>query len=325
VTVLPQLERDLLEAAREQLAVEATLRRELDRADRGRADGVPHVPRRHLGGVLATVLSLAVVVAIAAVGLTALKHGAGSRTAARPTVADARAELIRSLGVLRRSQTSAERHISVPLSLGGSQAALGHRATSNSARPLLSSYGDPTVDKSRVRRVEIPDGSLAIIPLTYRPSIQSGRRVEAVSLVLHVAGSPIEVLSPASVGTVRSEGLNVFTYAHGRNRGALLVPDGVAAVTLGRFQVRSPVNVSRPALPLIRAGVHNNVAAFALNALIVASRDGSVGTNAPRTSSTGAYAQMTWVGPNGNVLKRSEILLAFSFTVVGAREASLGG
>jgi hypothetical protein len=320
VTILSQLEKDLLDAASEHLARDATARRTRKRGRRtpNRTSAWPHL--RGLGTTLSIALSIAVVMVVAVVALTALRHGHHpSSPAGVPSENTSRQELIQTLAVLRRPQTRAERDIDAMRLLGVppglERVAKGHGAVSSNARQYLARQGYPSVDRLLVRRLKLPGSTLTIVPITYQPSSRSPKRAEGLTIWLAVPGSPLEGLSPTSVATLRSQGANLFTYARDRNTGVVVVPDGVTKVTLERFRVTSPVIVDPADIPAVSSGVHNNVAAFHVNAPMVTTRGGLPGRGGPGMYSTGAYAHMTWYGAHGNVINRARTLLAFNFIV----------
>lgn len=322
MTILPQLERDLFDAAREHLpAAEAAVQGfdTSDQRDRHRPSRIAGRPRRRgLGATVAIALSIAVAVAVAAVALTALGHGHAPRApATAPSRSTSRSELVQTLGILRTPQTNAEREIALPYPFAGilENRARRHRPLPNGLRPILARWGYPKFDRPLVRALAILGGKLTIFPLTYRPSMRSARRVEGITLQLQIPGSPGEGLSPESIATLRSQGASLFTYAHHRNTGAVVVPDAVAKVTLGPFRVTSRVRVAPALIPTVTSLVYSNVAAFQLNAPTVTSRGGLPGQGAPGMYSTGAYARMSWFGAHGNVIRRTTILIAFNFIV----------
>jgi hypothetical protein len=322
VTILPQLERDLFDAAREHLpAADAAVQGldTSDQRDQHRPSRIAGRPRRQgLGATVSIALSIAVAVAVAAVALTALRHGHAPRSpTTAPSRSTSRRELIQTLGILRTPQTKAERDVVVPYFLGGipENLARRHRPLPNGLRQLQARWGYPNVDRTLIRAVDVPGGKLTIFPLTYQPSTRSPRRTEGLGLQLQVPGSPLEGLTPESVAALRSHGLNLFTYARHRNTGAVVVPDDVAKVTLGPFRVTSRVRVAAALTPTVSSVVHNNVAAFQLNAPTVTSRGGLPGQGAPGMYSTGAHARMTWFGARGNVISRTTIVIAFNFIV----------
>jgi hypothetical protein len=322
MTILPQLEKDLRQAARAQLPAGDAPSHGLDRHDRGAGSRAAHRPRirGRFGATAAAALSVAVVVVVAGIALTVLKHGRGSvSTATVPAGAASRRELIDTLGILRTPQTKAEREIRhVGGLIGIPEFPFSrHRPLPTALRDRLAMEGYPRVDLPLVRVVSAAyDQTVRIVPITYRPSPRSRRRAEGLGIALEVPGSLDEGLTPQSVSALRSHGLNLFTYARHANVGVILVPDGVAKVTLGPFRAQLETVEPNPApVPTTTAKVRDNIAAFRLPVPSIPAWAGITAAHRPRMSSAGAFAHMTWLDANGNVIKRATILVAFNFIV----------
>jgi DNA-directed RNA polymerase specialized sigma24 family protein len=175
MTILPQLERDLFNAAEERLRPDA-------RAPDRRSGSPPSSFRAQLGQAAASLsllVSVAVAIAIAVVAVALLGHGhhaSQSTSASGPSRGSTRAELIRTLGVLRRPQTKAD--------LDG----IGRIDRELKARPkqmgsILEQWGYPNLDRRLARVVNIPAwrAKVLIAPTRFRPSPTSGQRDPNVS------------------------------------------------------------------------------------------------------------------------------------------------
>lgn len=327
MTLLPQLEQDLFNAAEERLRRDAT-------APHRRSSSLLASLRARLGRAaasLALVLSVAVAVAVAVIAVAVLGHGrhAGpSATASGPSGGSPRAELVRSLGVLRRPQTKADLR-------GLEQLDRDIRALPKKGwvGPRLK---DSELDRPLARVVNVPvwRAKVLIAPTRSQPSPTSGQRAEGVHLALlwpKKTAFPSLVGSgptPTSVGALLVHGLAVdpvvpgLDQIHGVVRGpdvqdgVLLVPDGVASIKVGRFTADVTVGglstkALKAALAEIHgtAAVHDNIAAFQLPIAVYNgrplrwSRPGPV----PRYVFSGipATAQDTWYDARGHVLRRT--------------------
>ncbi len=267
-----------------------------------------------LGTIVLTGLSTAVVIAVAAVLLSA--HGVGpSRvpTSKPPSVANSRTELLHTLAALRTPQTAASRRIATILM----------QAPSNQI-----DQGYPRVDGPLMRSVGLASGgAVTLVPTTFRQTTRHyhgpdkrvtftlhGRRIEGLAVLLRLPGTAAVEASPSSVDALRARGVNVFTYVHHQNTGVVVVPDGVTTVRLSKFRVTSRVRVDPTSIPAVIASVHDNIALFHVVAPTVTTHGGLPGVGASGMYSTGADVRMTWFGPQGQVLKQTTIdNIAFNF------------
>jgi hypothetical protein len=281
----------------------------------------PSIPLpRWLGTIVLTGISTAIVVAVAAVLLSA--HGvAPSRTptSRTPGVANSRTELMQTLGALRTPQTAASRRI----------AAILTKAPRNQR-----DQGYPQIDGPLVRSLRLaPGGAATLVPTTFRQTTPHnhglgkritftlhGPRIEGLSVLLRLPGTASVQASPVTVAALQAHGANVFTYVHHHNTGVVVVPDGVTSVRLSAFHVTSRVHVDPVLIPAVTASVHNNIALFHVVAPTVTTHGGPPGDGASGMYSTGADVRMTWFGPHGQVLKHSTIdNIAFNFIAQARR------
>jgi hypothetical protein len=340
VTILPQLEQDLFNAAEERLRPDAT-------APNRRPGSPASSLRPRLGrgaGALPVVLSVAVAIAVAFVAVAVLGHGHRANqgtTASGPSGGSSRAELIRTLGVLRRPQTKAD--------LQGLER-LDREVRALKARPHLgpffTQWGYHQLDRrlARVVNVHLParGAKVLIAPIRSEPSPRSGQRLESVHIVTWWTGnvftSPMSSIlddgpghngdAPTSVGALLAHGLGggnvvpgLTNPMDGTVRGpdvqdsVLLVPDGVASVRLGRFTLwpgeltgfsTKALNAALATLQRT-ATVHDNIAAFQLAIPVLNGGPWTGPRPAPRSylNAFGANVQNTWFDASGHVIKRT--------------------
>lgn len=326
MTIIPQLERDLSLAADRRLATNPST-----------APGARGHDRRLAAG--AAIAFSVVVVAVVAVVALSLHHGpaSGAHTGSA-TVQSTRRELIRVLGVLSTPQTPAARNprYDVPVGmvsrLSGTLARLRSRLRDPKlaahARALLRAeiadldravarFGYARLDTSLVRVIQAPyDETVGLDPVSEQIGARSSHRVEELGLSLLVPGSDPTGLSPQPVSALLAHGLNSFTYAHHANVGFVVVPNGVATVTVGPIHLAlgNLVAPTRLAMPATTATVHDNVAAFRLSVPTVSPWP-SVPPGQSGMSSSGAYVRETWRDPNGQVINHSTVLIAFNFII----------
>lgn len=316
--VLPEFHDQLQAAARRQA------RRRLPRPGIGL--------RGSLGTIVLTTLSTAVVVAVAVVLLTAVRAGPGRTPAANApsSVASSRAELLRTLGALRTPQTAADRRSLLPGFLGTQSGPHAGRLVKNrNYQRFLRDRGYPQVDRALVRTAGLPsEGALTFVPMTFQQTTPHrhgigrlitftlhGPRIEGLALSLRLPGAARVDVSPSTVGALRAQGVNLFTYVDHQNTGVVVVPDGVTEVRLSGFRVSSRVHVDPDMIPAVTAPVHNNIALLHVAAPTVITHGGLPGAGGPGMYSTDAHAHMTWFGPHGQILKETEIDIAFNFIV----------
>jgi hypothetical protein len=318
MTVLPEFHDQLQAAARRQA------QRRLPRA------GI--ALRGPLGTIVLIGLSTAVVLAVAVVALTAVRAGRGTTPPAEPrsSVTSSRAGLLQTLGALRTPQTAADRR-SLPSGFLGIQSGshAGRVVNNSNYQRFLRDRGYPQVDPSLVRTAGLASGgALTLVPMTFRQATPHrhgigklvtftlrGPRIEGLALSLRLSGTDRVDVSPSTVGVLRADGLNLFTYVNHQNTGVVVVPDGVIKVRLSRFRVTSRVRVDPVLIPVVTASVHDNIALFHVAAPTVTTRGGLPGDGGSGMYSTDAHAHMTWFGPHGQVLKQTTIDIAFNFTV----------
>ena len=135
---------------------------------------------------------------------------------------------------------------------------------------VLAQQGYPRFDTSLIRVVAIPqfNASVALIPTSWQPSPHSRQRAEGLELAIaYPRGESETGPMPTSVATVRTHGLAIS----GGNAtpqmrtvfGAVIVPDGVATVTLNPIRlIPPPAPVDPHRFGTVTTSVHDNVAGF---------------------------------------------------------------
>ena len=318
MTILPQLERDLSRAAQQRLTSpdDADALRDQPRHDRPRSTGRgPRIRRRLAKTATAVPVVLAIVVAviIAAFALTLGHRDHQSQpTTPATSVQAARQQLVQMLGILRRPQTKADLDRQLTLGFG--------------LERLLARFGHPKLDRALMRVIKIPawHAKVGIEPTTWQPSPSSPQRSEGVDLELWIG--PKSTIPPSSdqgtgprptrAGVIRSHGLALASSAGGNLLdGVVLVPDGVAKVTLRVSRVIDPpVKVNPSQFGTATAAVHDNIAAFQLTLPHVTVKKGLSGM-----FGTPGVLQTTWFDARGNVIKHTTTHLDVVITVKGNR------
>jgi hypothetical protein len=239
---------------------------------------------RGMSAVPALVVVL-VALAIAAGAMLALRHhsSGGASTGPTSTAADApppvgaaRKQLRSQLGVLRTGASQAPRAI-IPTIFRP----IPHR-------PKGSYNFDHTrLDRPLVRSVRLGRYEVGVLPTTWRPP---GRSERSEGLIASFYGPGVDQLPPrlqrrdpipqissaippAAPSVIARHGLIVTSeVAPGVDRGAMIVPDGVAAIRLSAVRITRTRSIDPAAVPIVPAtgAVHDNVAPLALTGLTVA-------------------------------------------------------
>jgi hypothetical protein len=342
MTILPQLEHDLLQAARRYLPAGDAQDGTRDHARRRRplSTGRWAGFRRWVATTARTVpmlLAVAVTVIIAAFALSLSHRGRQSVPATSAGGVQAtRRQLIQMFGVLRRPQTKADldpelnpsfvSFTSVP-----QQFARQHKRLPKGLERRIAQLGDPKLDRTLVRVVKIPGwhAKVGIETATWQPSRSSPQRSEGLDLELWIGTKP--TIPPSSedgtgpqltsIDTIRTHGLAVADKARGQHLidGVVLVPDGVARITVRLIRViRAPVNIDPSQFGTATATVHDNIAPFQLAIPTV------IPTGAGRNAVSGlfgtsAVAQTTWFDADGIVIKHTTTNLDVLIKVVGKK------
>jgi hypothetical protein len=213
-------------------------------------------------------LSTAVAVGVVVVAVAVLSHRHASSPPARSGPAASRSQLTEMLGVLRRPQTQADRKTWVP-GFFNTFASPGCRAASSPFQCTLR------LDRPLIRQVVVPGSGYQVGLLPYT----SAGKIAGVAITLR--GPGIDYLAagpwsdrttiPPGLSALRARGLMLPAFvSEGVNRGAIVVPDGVARLVLGPVRLTDR-SVTRRLAPVAGASavVHDNVAVFQLNGLTV--------------------------------------------------------
>jgi hypothetical protein len=293
--------------------------------------------RLAIGGVLSAAMSvLAIVIAVGAVVLLG-GHRSSSTPSARIGSAS-RQQLLQTLGVLRSPPTAADRRAiacAKTLPRPPSAAFRGCRTSGipdvflllfprtsrdPGVRLMFARWGYPRLDPSLIRVVALPHlhASVTLAPETWQPSRRSRQRNEGLDVTIaYSRGQTDAGPKPTSVATVRTHGLAVSdANATPQMRtvlGAVVVPDGVARVTLEPIRLVSPPAPLAPRrLGTVTAAVHDNVAAFRF----------PVPTATNRHKSSALYGvtvvvRAIWFDQRGNIIDRTTTQLYLSIRVYG--------
>lgn len=229
------------------------------------------ISRLSIGGVMA-VVSVVVALGVAVVAITALSHRHRTSVAESSPVASSRQPLVETLGVLRRPQTLADLLATRPGGDGGELPGIFRAPHSPRMCPRRASALPCTVglDTSLVRAVNVGNGyRAAIFPTRIERSTPQALAGEGVVLALRGPGLYIITsMTPTSVPVLRDHGLLLSDYvASGVDRGVMLVPDGVARLTLDHFRLLAPDAAALGQVPSITAPVTENVALLRITGL----------------------------------------------------------
>lgn len=289
-------------------------------------------------GVLTTV-GVACAIAVAAVALVLVGHARrqSPTTPSAGNATESRQQLLRTFGVLRMAPTAADRRLIAcevqPLRpISGIRQCRGippflflvprippHTRASRQFQRRLARMGYPKLDPPLLRVVTIPrlTATVTIVPTTFRPSLHSSHRSEGLELTLQLPGSGVTGTGPlpTSAAAMKAHGLALSDGQPVNNsvEGVILVPDGVAKVTLAPFRLISPpAQIAPTEFGTITAAVHDNVAAYRFRI--------PNGTN--RKMWNGIYgvpaeAQATWFDASGNVIRHTTTELDLFITLHG--------
>jgi hypothetical protein len=289
---------------------------------------------RHVGRLIFAVGALVpVLVVVATVGLLGGSHRSvapgASSSGANASPGD-RQMLLRTLGVLRRPPDAASRRAiscvrSSPKPGGAAFHACRTSAISLAFMPFpgAARFGASSgvrLDTSLIRVVPVPsvgDG-VALVPATAPASPGSPRRTEGLDILISFhdgAASPGP--TPTSVTELRTHGLAVSgTNATPKMRsvvGAVVVPDGVATVTLQPIRLISPpAPVDPRRFGTSTASVHDNVASYRFTVPYVHDPN-----HKSLVHAVTVVAKETWSDRHGAVIARTTIQLQLWLKVRG--------
>ena len=279
-------------------------------------------------------LSLAITIAIVLVVLSA---GSGTRVgtpntpATQPSVASTRSELLQTLGVLRAPPTKLSQQAIRCAKTRPAPTSLAFRvcltadlppefSRPQQPAPMMATAGYPRLDPSLIRVVSVPrlHASVTLAPATWQPSPRSRQRTEGLVVsIAYLNGAAGTGPTPTNVSWVRTHGLAIS----GGNAtpqmrsvfGAVVVPDGVAKITLEPLRLISPpapVNAHR--FGTITAAVHDNVAGFRFTVPTVTDRHAK-----SLVYAVTVVARATWSNANGQVISRTTTQIPLWLRVQG--------
>jgi hypothetical protein len=232
-------------------------------------------PARRAATAIPMLFSILIVAGITVLAITTLSHRHGT-TAPSPAPESSRTELLQTLGILRRPQTRSDLVSMLRRGAGGAARA-EFLPLSPSARHALCPRLRPLaprcsleLDKSLIRAVNVGGGyQVAIFPAVDVRRTSSNRQPAGEGVVITLRGPGIYLAvsgpEPMSVQAIRSRGLLLSDHVDDTiNRGVILVPDGVAKVTLDHFALTAPTASSLDQIAPTTSTVTNNLAVFQL-------------------------------------------------------------
>lgn len=185
--------------------------------------------------------------------------------------------------------------------------------------PIWATWGYPRLDPSLTRVVPVPrfHATLTLAPVTWQPS-RSPRRAEGLELAIaYSRGQTGTGPRPTSVASVRTHGLAVS----GGNAtpqmmsvfGAVVVPDGVATLTLEPIRLISPpAPVDPRRFGSVTTSVHDNAAAFRFAVPYMKDRHAK-----SLVYAVTVVARAIWSDQRGNVIARTTTQLPLWLRVRG--------
>jgi len=198
------------------------------------------------------------------------------------------------------------------------------------------------LDKPLVRAVRLGDGyRAAIFPTKIERSTPQEQRGEGVVIALRGPGLYIITsMTPTSTQALRNYGLLLSGYvASGVDRGVMLVPDGVAQITLDHFRLLAPREASLGQVPSTTSMVTDNVALLQITSLTEQNlhlNPHALGRYFHQGSGHGcqttfavyslpATAQMTWLSPGHTPIRRITINLQLDIGTQHPAPGTTGG
>jgi hypothetical protein len=276
------------------------------------------LPAGHL--LAAALVAVSIVIGAAAIVVIGARRSVPISPAAVGSVRASRQQLIRLLGVLRRPQTSADLDPTfVPGFFAIAQSVNPFIRPPGGLERRMAQLGNPELDRSLVRVITIPgwNAKVALTPATWQPSRASDQRSEGLDLELQVGASGLTGTGPrpTSVADVQAHGLAISNAVpvNGSAEGVIVVPDGVAKVTLTPIRLISPPAALDPLLiGTTTTTVHENVAPFKFS--IPAAINRRMWSN---VYGVPAVAKAIWFDANGNVIRQTTTHLDLFVNVLG--------
>jgi hypothetical protein len=298
-------------------------------AERRARRGAVSLPRFWPVAISTAVAAAVVIVAVAALSY---RHPVSAPT--HSGRAASTSQFTGMLGVMRRPQTRADRRARVP----GFFNTFASKACRAASTPLQCTL---RLDRPLIREVAVPSSGyrVGLLPYTSEGKIAGlAVTLRGPGINYRAAGPWIDSTTiPPGLSALRTHGLMLSTYVSvGVNRGAIVVPDGVARVVLGPVRLTER-SVTRRIAPTAgaSAAVHDNVALFQLNGLTTENlklRAASLhqffsqGSGGECRLTLAIYrfvaeTHMLWLAPDGKVINHA--LIRFP-VYVGTRHPPLG-
>ena len=229
-------------------------------------------------------------------------------------------ELLQTVGILRTSPTAADRAVMACIKrsankfgsfkcLAGVPQVIGiieHPAPVASG--FLASLRHPILDVALIRIVPLGrlGDSVRFFPVSWKSTTPGAPRTWGVVASLLVHGHEVTEVLPTSVRTLRAHGIPLlpgFLYG-GRpklsvHEGTIVVPDGVAKITVGKVSLGQGASVREN----VTAAVHDNVVTVRLK--MPSFKDGF-------GFGPGSALRMTWFDAHGNVIRHVTDVLGSS-------------
>lgn len=318
MTLLPTVREQLTQAVRDAGRPGARVPGAERSGGRGRIVPWLRQSRLSAGNALAAA-SLLLALVIGAGALLAVGRQRPAPPAAAQRVQPALRVLTAHFSVLRRPQTAADQSTQLLPTPFGIPAL--HPAPERSFARL----GYPELERSLIRVISLPklDAQVAFDPATWRLTWRSSRRAAGLYLVMHIGTAstfwPVQQFGsgpePTSVATLLAHGLAITNphVAEGLSDGVLVVPDGVARVTLRPVRlVGLPAPIGPAAYGSVTATVSHNLALFQLPIPVAITWRTASGVYSARS-----IAEATWYGPSGTIIKRTTTSVDVFVTVRG--------
>jgi hypothetical protein len=291
-------------------------------------------PGRHITPLLVGIgVLIPVLIAVGAIALLSKPSHSVALPASAPSTtspAIARRQLVQMLGVLRQPPDAASTQAIDCAKAPPKPASPTFRACRTSGLPeefppiqssrFWARWGNPRLDASLIRVVPVPQlhASVMLTPAIWQPSSRSPLRSEGLDLtIVYHRGSTSTGPRPTPVALVRTHGLAVSggnaTPSMRTVFGAVVVPDGVATVTLDPVRLISPpAPVDPRRFGTVTAPVHDNVATFRFTVPFV--RDLHAKSLVYAVT---VIANATWTDQHGNVIAHTTTQLPLWLRVQG--------
>jgi hypothetical protein len=290
---------------------------------------------RHIAPLLVGVgVLLPILIAIGAVALLRGPSRSLAPSASAPSANPAtttRQQLLQTLAVLREPPNAASTRTIACVKSPPAPPSPAFRACRTSgipglflllprSSPMWAQWGYPRLDPSLIRVVPVPrlHATVTLAAATWQPSSSSRQRDEGLeATIAYSRGSTGTGPRPTGVATVRTHGLAVSggnATPHMRTVfGAVVVPDGVATVTLKPIRLISPpAPVDPRRFGTVTTSVHDNIAAYRFAVPYVKDRHAK-----SLVYAVTVVARAIWTDQQGTVIARTTTQLTLWLRVRG--------